>query len=172
MTKHLILLLFIGLVFFGCYSGAGIYSVKNDSDPYNETNFLKQVDNCIMGFMNEDNANIYCMNIYYDINAKSFYLNIDVTRDSWLFIKQIIFLADGEKIVFPFSNKHRDVVGGGTVSEWDVIPIDEDTLKKLIFVGKVTCRFVGSDYYHDLNDLSKIQSRWKTYFNDELPKYK
>ena len=28
------------------------------------------------------------------------------------------------------------------------------------------------DFGNDLNDLSKIQSRWKTYFNEELPKYK
>ena len=32
----------------GCYSGSGIYSIKNEKDPFNDTNILKQVDNGIM----------------------------------------------------------------------------------------------------------------------------
>ena len=61
MRKYLLL----SLLIMGCYSGSGIYSVRNDKDPYNDTNILKQIDNGIMGFMNIDNANSYYFNIYY-----------------------------------------------------------------------------------------------------------
>ena len=66
MRKYLLL----SLLIMGCYSGSGIYSVRNDKDPYNDTNILKQIDNGIMGFMNIDNANSYYFNIYYDVDKK------------------------------------------------------------------------------------------------------
>ena len=122
--------------------------------------------------MNLDNANQYYFNIYYDLKSKLFFLNIDIDRDGWLFVNKVIFLADGEKISLPFSKKHRDVIGGGREREWDVIQIEETTLKQLVNATKVTCRLVGSDYYHDLEDLSKIQERWKSFYNIELPKYR
>ena len=125
-----------------------------------------------MGFMNEDNANNYYFNILYDIKSKLFYISIDIDRDIWLFVNKVIFLAFGEKIALSFSNKHRYVIGGGRVREWDVIQIEEKIIKQLVNANEVTCRFVGSDYYHDIKDFSKIQERCKSFYNLELPKYR
>ncbi len=156
----------------GCYSGAGIYRVESKVDPYNDTHILKQIDNGIMGFMNDDNANTYYMDIYYDLKQNQFYLSVQAIRDNWLFIEKIIFLADGKKLEFPFSNKNREVIGGGTVMEWDLISMTEDEIKTLVNAQKVTCRLMGSSVYRDLNDLSKIQQNWKSFYSTELKKHR
>ena len=146
--------------------------MESKVDPYNDTHILKQIDNGIMGFMNDDNANTYYMDIYYDLKQNQFYLSVQAIRDNWLFIEKIIFLADGKKLEFPFSNKNREVIGGGTVMEWDLISMTEDEIKTLVNAQKVTCRLMGSSVYRDLNDLSKIQQNWKSFYSTELNKHR
>ena len=123
--KNILYLMPFLVLLSGCYSGAGIYRVESKVDPYNDTHILKQIDNGIMGFMNDDNANTYYMDIYYDLKQNQFYLSVQAIRDNWLFIEKIIFLADGKKLEFPFSDKNREVVGGGTIMEWDLISMPD-----------------------------------------------
>ena len=125
-----------------------------------------------MGFMDEDNANHHYFYIFYDIKSKLFYINIDIVRDSWLFIDKVITLADREKVVLSFSNEHRDLPSGGRICEWDVIQIEKKIIKQLVNANEVPCRFVGSDCYHEIKDFSKIEERWKSFYNLELLKYR
>ena len=110
LKTNLFYIVTFSVLLSGCYSGAGIYRVESKVDPYNDTHILKQVDNGIMGFMNDDNANTYYMDIYYDLKQNEFYLNVQVIRDNWLFIKSIIILADAKKLEFPYSEKNRHVI--------------------------------------------------------------
>ena len=107
--------------------------------------------------MNEDNANHYYFNIFYDIISKLFYINIDIDIDSWLFIYKVISLGNGEKIALSFSNKHRDVLGGRRFREWDVIQIEKKIIRQFVNANEVPCRFVGSNYYNEIKDFSKIK---------------
>ena len=54
---------------------------------------------------------------------------------------------------------------------WDLISMTEDEIKTLVNAQKVTCRLVGTSYYRDLNDLSKIQQNWKSFYATELVKH-
>ena len=96
-----------------------------------------------------------------------FFLYVSNIGSDWLFIDQIIFLADEKRIILSF-NGDRDFYGS-TVSEWAAISLSKWDLLSLVNAKDISCRFSGK-YSLDLNSnaLKSVQKRWKQFVNGKL----
>jgi len=159
------------LLILGCYVPSATYKEVEERDEFANTHIIRQKDNGIMGSFTECNGCWFYFDIVYDIPFNIYNIAIQYDGDDWLFINQIIFLADGDRIVLPFKGQ-TDVYGGGRVIEADGVNIKKEDLLKIVNATELSCRLSGK-YYYDIDNkaIKPIQNRWKQFTEGMLKPY-
>ena len=167
---RILLITILSITTMGCYTQSLVYKEVEEKDAFAQTHIIRQKDNGIVGMFTECNGCIIDFDIVYDKINNYFFLSVFYNGSDWLFIDQIIFLADKNRITLPFEGDSDFY--GGSVSEWAVISISKSELLSLVNAKDISCRFSGK-YSLDLNSnaLKSVQKRWKQFVNGKLKSY-
>jgi hypothetical protein len=88
---------------------------------------------------------------------------LHINAANWLFIEQVDFLIDGEKVVYTAVNPNRYVIRGMEVHEWMSLVVDLDFMEKLgdadevqllLYGGRIVEGFIRPNHLEEIKQFT------------------